>query len=195
MFAFRRAIELMVLNNTCECNACANVSALDLKLFLHHGAFALQKVGQREELFGNDVVLAHRLLKNTITNDTGTRAYAAYTEAALASLGEELRETMARVELVYDDIGAVTVWVQDLHPVWETRHEDPIVNLEHGDVDLEFSFQLSIPPEIVWDYLNDPGSRHTFSALTEWTWSISTTAEPWRDPQSSAITGTRWCRR
>jgi uncharacterized protein YndB with AHSA1/START domain len=153
--AFRRAIELMVLNNTCECNACANVSALDLKLFAHHGTFALQKVGDREELFGNEVVLTHRLLKNTITTDTGIRAYAAYTEAALTHLGEELGETMTRVELGYEDVGPVTVWVEDLHPVWAAQRDEPQVSLDPGEVDLEFSFTLSMPPEVVWDYLND----------------------------------------
>lgn len=153
--AFRRAIELMVLNNTCQCNACANVSALDLKLFLHHGTFAIQKVGEREELFGNDVVLTHRLLKNTISNDIGIRAYAAYTEAALGQLGEELAETMTRVDLDYGDVGPVTVWVQDLHPVWAAQRDDPVVVLEQGDVDVEYSISLSMSPEMVWDYLSD----------------------------------------
>jgi uncharacterized protein YndB with AHSA1/START domain len=159
--AFRRAIELMVLNNTCQCNACANVSSLDLKLFLHHGTFALQKVGEREELFGNDVVLTHRLLKNTISADTGIRAYAAYTESAVARLGDEMREALTRLELTYDDIPPVTVWVQDLHPVWETRREEQIVDLEPKEVAVEFSFELSIPPEMVWDYLNDRGFSTT----------------------------------
>src|SRR3970040_807378 len=37
--AFRRAIEQMGLNNFCRCNACANVSSLDLKFFVHYGTF------------------------------------------------------------------------------------------------------------------------------------------------------------
>ena len=43
--AFRRAIDLMVMNNTCQCAACANVSKLDLKFFVHHGTFAQQELG------------------------------------------------------------------------------------------------------------------------------------------------------
>ena len=43
--AFRRAIELKVLNNTCKCNACANVSRLDVKFFVHFGSFVIQPVG------------------------------------------------------------------------------------------------------------------------------------------------------
>ena len=72
---FRRAIELMILNNTCRCNACANVSSLDLKFFIHYGTFALQDVGDHQELMGSDVNLIHRLLKNSVTAETGVRAY------------------------------------------------------------------------------------------------------------------------
>ena len=39
--AFRRAIEQMVLNTTCQCNACANISTLDLKFLVHHGTFSI----------------------------------------------------------------------------------------------------------------------------------------------------------
>lgn len=68
---FRRAIDLMVLNNTCKCNACANVSALDLKFFVHYGSFAIQPVGTITQLVGSDVNLIHRLLKNSVTSSTG----------------------------------------------------------------------------------------------------------------------------
>lgn len=39
----------MVLNNRCQCAACANVSALDLKFFVHYGEFAIQKLGDHDE--------------------------------------------------------------------------------------------------------------------------------------------------
>jgi len=38
--AFQKAIEKMVLNNNCQCNACRNISTLDLKFFVHYGSFA-----------------------------------------------------------------------------------------------------------------------------------------------------------
>src|SRR5512134_884988 len=53
--SFCKAIERMVLNNTCRCNACANIANLDLKFFIHYGAFALQRIRDREELVGSDV--------------------------------------------------------------------------------------------------------------------------------------------
>ena len=59
--AFRRAIDLMVMNNTCKCNACANISTLDLKFFIHHGTYGIQRLGGHDELVGSDVNLIHRL--------------------------------------------------------------------------------------------------------------------------------------
>ena len=61
--AFRRAMEFMVLNTTCQCNACANINTLDLKFFVHHGSYAIQKLGAHEELIGEDVNTAFRLMK------------------------------------------------------------------------------------------------------------------------------------
>ena len=37
--AFRRALELMVLNTTCTCRACGNLPNLDLKFFVHFGLY------------------------------------------------------------------------------------------------------------------------------------------------------------
>jgi hypothetical protein len=88
--AFRKAIERMVLNNTCQCNACANISNLDLKFFLHFGTFAIQRIRDHDELVGSDVLLIHRLLKNHVQEKTGLQAYCLYTEAAINQLGLNL---------------------------------------------------------------------------------------------------------
>ena len=58
--AVRGAIDSMVMYNTCQINACANVSSLDLKFVIHFGSFVVQKVGSYDELLGPDVNLVHR---------------------------------------------------------------------------------------------------------------------------------------
>ena len=50
--AFRKAIERMVLNNTCRCNACANIANLDLKFFVHFATFAIQRLEQAGRAIG-----------------------------------------------------------------------------------------------------------------------------------------------
>lgn len=126
--AFRRAIDLMVMNNTCECNACANVNSLDLKFFVHFGAFVLQRIGGINQLVGSDINLIHRLLKNTVTAATGIRAYVLCTGAAMETLGlDTSNPKMVQHEETVPDFGLVTVGIRDMHPVYETRRNDELV--------------------------------------------------------------------
>jgi class 3 adenylate cyclase len=46
--------------------ACCNIDQLKLKTILHYGRVVIKQVHQLEELAGEDVILSHRLLKNTI---------------------------------------------------------------------------------------------------------------------------------
>ena len=81
--AFRDKLENMRRNTTCTCNACRAIPSLDLKFIAHHGDFIVQKVANINELVGSDVNLIHRLLKNRVSEETGWRAYAMFTEACL----------------------------------------------------------------------------------------------------------------
>lgn len=158
--AFRRAIELMVLNNTCRCAACANVSALDLKFFVHHGVFALQRLGGHDELVGSDVNLIHRLLKNTITTDTGIRAYTVYTAAAVRALGlEEMIPAMTPQRESYEHLGAVELFVEDMMPVWEAWRESAFVDIPPNQVLLEVGRFFPLEPHRLWDALTRPEYR------------------------------------
>jgi hypothetical protein len=60
----------------CGCDACANVSNLRLKAFVHGGEIAVKQVRQFEELAGEDVILIHRLMKNHVVG----REYVLLTE-------------------------------------------------------------------------------------------------------------------
>src|SRR5690349_15968335 len=65
-FKFRRRLRDIRQASTCECKACAAMGDLDLKFVVHHGEMVKQRMGGREELAGRDVILVHRLLKNTV---------------------------------------------------------------------------------------------------------------------------------
>ncbi|HVR78418.1 MAG TPA: DUF2652 domain-containing protein [Acidimicrobiia bacterium] len=121
--SFRRAIEQMTLNATCDCNACANVGALDLKFIIHHGEFLIQNIGANRELVGSEVIVAHRLAKNTVTATTGIRAYAVYTNSAVDGLElTHLADEWTPHREVYDS-GEVECWVADMTPVWEAARQ------------------------------------------------------------------------
>ncbi len=120
--AFAEALGTMERNTTCPCNACTKIPGLDLKLVIHHGEFVLQKMGDRRELTGPDVILTHRLLKNDVAAATGIKAYALVTERAVAAMkaDEYFAELPSHAE-EHEHIGDTKYFVQSLEPVWDRR--------------------------------------------------------------------------
>lgn len=160
--AFRKAIERLVLNNTCRCNACANISNLDLKFFIHYGTFGIQRISDHDELVGNGINLLHRLLKNSVTEKTGVRAYALFTEAAIQQLGiEDLVDGMFSHTETYEYLGEVDLWVQDMQPVWEKKRSAATVTFPTDHIWNRNEVDISMPREQVWDYLVQPEFRNT----------------------------------
>jgi class 3 adenylate cyclase len=65
--AFRlREGELISDCSLCICEACRNVGKLQLKAILHRGEAVFSKVAEFQKISGEDVILAHRLLKNSV---------------------------------------------------------------------------------------------------------------------------------
>jgi hypothetical protein len=160
--AFRKTIERLVLNNTCQCNACANMSNRDLKFFIHYGTFGIQRISDHDELVGSDVNLLHRLLKNSVTEKTGVRAYALFTEAAIQQLEvEDLVAGMTPHAETYEHLGAVEVWVQDMQPVWEEKRSGVTVTFPTDQTWSRDQVDIDLPRERVWDYLIQPEFRNT----------------------------------
>ncbi len=51
---------------TCSCNACVQVGSLRLKQVVHLGEVVRETIGSFEKYFGPDVILVHRMLKNSV---------------------------------------------------------------------------------------------------------------------------------
>ncbi|CAN7511391.1 hypothetical protein ASC89_19270 [Devosia sp. Root413D1] len=162
---FRRAIERMVHNTTCPCNACRNIGTLDLKFFVHHGEFAVQKLDAHDELVGSEVILIHRLLKNHVTEATGFRAYTLFTDAALTRLGLGTEGLVAHQES-YENFGPVAVWIEDMHPVWEAKRQLTRVSIPGDSELMRVSAEIALPRERVWDYVVQPEHYRVLLAAT-----------------------------
>jgi hypothetical protein len=110
--AFKHRQREMEADETCSCNACANISALDLKIVAHHGRFLRHAVGGRSQVAGVDVILTHRLLKNRLMP---RRAYLMLTEAALRWVGvDPSRAGLAAHTERYEHLGDIRCFVRDL---------------------------------------------------------------------------------
>ncbi|HSH04478.1 MAG TPA: DUF2652 domain-containing protein [Anaerolineae bacterium] len=65
--AFQEKAQMLIACNECPCDACHNIGQLKLKVVMHYGEVAIKRIRQFEELAGRDVILVHRLMKNSIT--------------------------------------------------------------------------------------------------------------------------------
>ena len=81
--AFRRRLRSIDQATSCDCNSCRLAPRLDLKMFIHHGAFVHGRIAGRDELAGSDVILVHRLLKGTGAGEARGHGFALFTAAAI----------------------------------------------------------------------------------------------------------------
>ena len=89
----------------CVCEACASVDKLKLKAVVHHGEAVFSTVGQFKKVSGVDVIMTHRLLKNSIVEDEYILATSAFNKLIG---GFETLEPHPGQEY-YEDIGSVDV--------------------------------------------------------------------------------------
>ncbi len=100
--AFYARRDAMIAANTCPCPACTDIVQLTLKAVAHRGEVVSYQLGGFQEVAGLDVILVHRLLKNTVPDSH----YLLATQAAWPGLG--LPPEGARVHRErYEDVGAV----------------------------------------------------------------------------------------
>jgi len=154
--AFQLRLEEMRRATTCTCSACALIGALDLKFVAHLGSFVQQQTPTGPKPIGPDVILVHRLLKNTIASTFATKAYAFLTDALLERSGRTLG-LPAHSER-YDDIGEVRGRVAELAQA-VARHREARIHVEGDEADLRLVTPLRAPRAIAWEYHIDPRKR------------------------------------
>lgn len=64
--AFQNEIDSLKRVPMCVCDACTSIDSLRLKQVVHTGIVAIERIQKFEKLFGLDVIVVHRLLKNTV---------------------------------------------------------------------------------------------------------------------------------
>jgi len=152
---FSDTLQQMQFNTTCQCRACRNINKLDLKMCIHYGEYILQKLGDREELLGADVIVPHRMLKNHVIEQTGVKAYALFSEAAAQALHlSELSQPLIPHTESYEHLGEVKMQVFDLGQVWKDAQERKRRFVSKEEAWVSFETDLPYPPMLVWEFLN-----------------------------------------
>jgi len=67
--AFHEKLQELGAHSSCPCGACSNLHALKLKIVVHSGEALFYRIHHFNELSGTDVILVHRLLKNSAATD------------------------------------------------------------------------------------------------------------------------------
>jgi class 3 adenylate cyclase len=156
--AFRDRVEGIRRRTTCQCNACKAIPILDLKFILHFGEYLLQNVSGITELVGSDVNLAHRLLKNHVSDTTGWKAYALFTDAGLKQLKVNLENLHEQIES-YQHLGEVKTYSLDLHRRYKELVESRQRFISPAEADATITRTISAPPFVVWEWMNDIQKR------------------------------------
>jgi uncharacterized protein YndB with AHSA1/START domain len=159
--AFRRRLRDISQASQCDCNACVLIPRLDLKFVVHHGPIAKQRMAGREELVGRDVIVVHRLLKNSIHDALGFGAYALYTDECVRAMGVADPAAAGLVEHreTYEFVGEVTGWVRDLEAVWQAAEAGSGLVVGAAEAAFSFSFTFAGPPAVAWEWVTSPARR------------------------------------
>ncbi len=67
--AFFSHLKLLETNRICQCKACSTAPELELKIVIHSGQLQFIEVRGNRKPFGQQVIEAHRMMKNSIQSD------------------------------------------------------------------------------------------------------------------------------
>lgn len=117
--AFYEGAVLATDATPCQCAICRNSSELALKIIVHTGTAVFHKIGGFNKVSGPDVILAHRLLKNSIPDDE----YLLLSEAAYRDIGSKLDGPFVETRETYDQFGEIKTWVRFNDDIKQAQRE------------------------------------------------------------------------
>jgi uncharacterized protein YndB with AHSA1/START domain len=158
--AFRRRLRSIDQATTCDCNSCRLAPRLDLKLFVHHGAFVRSRIAGRDELAGSDVIVVHRLLKGTGAAEARANGFALFTAAAIDALGLDPGPLGLRPgEESIEHLGSVATFTLDLEARWQAETGERRLDISDADVAFHVDATVAADPSVVWAHLTSPALR------------------------------------
>lgn len=99
-------------DRVCDCGACSSSDQLSLKFIVHFGSLQEYEIGERVKLFGREVIMAHRLLKNSLNS----REYLLITESPDYPMPsfDFIKEGFDSHSESYSDLGEIKLWHKSL---------------------------------------------------------------------------------
>ena len=94
----------------CSCDACTKAPELTLKLIAHYGRYSRQRIGDTGQVHGMDVIVPHRLAKNSVPS----HEYILATRELLDRLPEAQRASFVPHTEDADGLGQISLGYRDL---------------------------------------------------------------------------------
>jgi hypothetical protein len=141
--------------------------SLDLKFIVHYGEYIMNNVSGKKKPLGTSVNIVHRLLKNSVSEVTGWKAYALFTKESVNTLGMNSIKFHQQTER-FDHIGAIETFSIDLDELYRNFLKDRVVYLSRKDADIVIQRDFPIPPALLWEWFNDPKKRTRWSLDSNW---------------------------
>lgn len=132
--------------STCRCGACDRTEDLSLKFVVHAGEFDVQNIGGRKELIGQEIIVATRLLKNSVP----VREYVIATHAA-AGVAEQADEPAHKGRDELESIGPMEYSYVDLGPVRDAYQKSKAFHVTPEQSDLTVVSEIDAPASVVWE--------------------------------------------
>jgi len=161
---FHVALRKYESQRICQCGACVNSNGLSLKFIIHYGDISINQVKTRIKLFGKDLIVAHRLMKNEIS----LKEYVLITHQLINTCSSWVEIDQVAWEKPSHgngsyDFGSIKYCYLSLAPL---ESHIPQSTIEDYVPDPKMSKALSVesvinaPIELVFDVVSDTHSKH-----------------------------------
>ena len=161
---FHVALRKYESQRICQCGACVNSNGLSLKFIIHYGDISINQVKTRIKLFGKDLIVAHRLMKNEIPIEE----YVLITHQLINACSSWVEIDQVAWEKPSQgngsyDFGSIKYCYLSLAPL---ESHIPQSTIEDYVPDPKMSKALSVesvinaPIELVFDVVSDTHSKH-----------------------------------
>ena len=151
---FHEHLNLLKRDSHCRCGACQDVGNLGLKVVGHAGEFVVYNLEKKQKVIGKDVILVHRLLKNSLSMPE----YLLLSSAALEQMGRENRTgwKFQPQNETYPVLGEVSTGYVNLAPLRaEVPPTPPRDEIPHLSGSISEQIEIAAPLERVVAHISD----------------------------------------
>ena len=166
--AFHTQLKRFEYARVCQCGACAGITGITLKMVAHFGSAGTMQVKNHTKFIGKDIIIAHRLLKNSVT----VPEYLLVTQPTLSTsegADGQLASFVSGSD-AYDNLGAIEYRVKSLDGYRGEVQVDPPLpaGLKKPRKMAQVTRKIDAPIEKVYQRLIDlPGRLNWIEGATK----------------------------